>query len=153
VPEVHSGVFVLSSGMTLELNYQAGIDAATNGATYKQIAEAMGCARCTLFTLMLNNAPFKARLEQARAIGYASTADEVKTLVTDNPLTDVQMLRLHSDNAKWYLSKMDPARFGDKLDLTVSKAVDLRTAIAEGRSRMRVINAPAIEASNDPFAD
>jgi hypothetical protein len=139
--------------MSLELNYDAGIDAAHTGATYKQIAEAMGCSRATLFKMMMSNAPLKTRLEQARAIGYASTADEVKTLVTDNPLIDVQMLRLHSDNAKWYLSKMDPARFGDKLELNVNKTVDLRTAIEEGRSRTRIINAPALEASNDPFAD
>lgn len=29
-----------------------------------------------------------------------------------------QAAKVYSDNAKWILSKLDPARFGDKLDLT-----------------------------------
>jgi hypothetical protein len=160
MPMVQFGVFVLPSGMPNQYQsladldrYEEAIETASNGGTLKAIARALGCSLSSLAKILSTNAPFKQRLEQARAVGFSATADEVRTLVQDNPLTDVQMLRLQSDNAKWYLSKMDPARFGEKLDLTVSKAVDLRAAIAEGRSRMRVINAPAIEAANDPFAD
>jgi AraC-like DNA-binding protein len=136
-----------------KLMYEAALTVASAGGTIKKIAATLGCSPRYLSKILATNAPFRQSYEQARATGYALTADEIKTLVTDNPLTDVQMLRLHSDNAKWYLSKMDPARFGDKLDVTVSKGVDLRTAIAEGRSRTRIVNAEAIEAVNDPFAD
>lgn len=139
--------------MAPTLNYPGAIELAAKGATIKQIAAELGCSPASMAKLLARDAPFRQALEQARSIGFASIADEVKTLVTDNPLTDVQMLRLHADNAKWYLSKMEPARYGEKLDVTVTKGVDLRTAIAEGRARTRILNAPAIESCNDPFAD
>jgi hypothetical protein len=135
------------------LNYADALELAAKGSTIKQIATALGCSPHGLARLLTIDPLFKQALDQARAVGFDTLADEVKTLVTDNPLTDVQMLRLHSDNAKWYLSKMNPARYGDKLDLTITKQVDLRSAILEGRSRTRIVNAEQIEGCNDPFAD
>jgi hypothetical protein len=67
-------------------------------------------------------AGFAPRYARARAVGYEHLADEIIEIsdapimfngAPDNAL--VQHARLRSDNRKWFLSKVLPKRFGDKV--------------------------------------
>lgn len=89
---------------------------------------------------------------QAREIGLMNKAEMLEHIVSQNPFVDPNLLRLQSDNLKWLLSKLMPQVFGDKLDLTISKQVDIGSAIAEGRARTRLVNAPVL-ADGDIWAD
>ena len=69
---------------------------------------------------------FASKYARARSIGYERLADEIIGIgdapimfngVPDNAL--VQQARLRSDNRKWYLSKVLPKRFGDRVEATV----------------------------------
>ena len=65
---------------------------------------------------------FAAKYARARAIGYECLADEIID-ISDAPIMFegrpdnalVQQARLRSDNRKWFLSKVLPKRFGDKV--------------------------------------
>ena len=65
---------------------------------------------------------FASKYARARAAGYERLADEIIDISDasirfdgrpDNAL--VQQARLRSDNRKWFLSKVLPKRFGDKV--------------------------------------
>lgn len=138
----------------LKLDYEGALELAARGASLKLIAERLGCSPVYMSKVLAQHAPFRQAMEQARIVGFSITADEVKTLVPDNPLLDPNLIRIHADNLKWYLSKMHPAVFGEKLDMTISKQVDIGSAIQEGRARTRIVNAPLVsDGANDPFAD
>lgn len=50
----------------------------------------------------------------------------------DNPVKARNMI----DVRKWRASKMNPSKYGERLDINVTKTVDIKAAILEGRSRM-----------------
>jgi hypothetical protein len=67
-------------------------------------------------------AGFASKYARARSVGYERLADEIID-ISDAPIMFegrpdnalVQQARLRSDNRKWYLSKVLPKRFGDKV--------------------------------------
>jgi hypothetical protein len=44
--------------------------------------------------------------------------------------------RLYVDTVKWYVGKVAPKKYGDKLDLNVTGKVTVGDAIEEGRKRV-----------------
>ena len=54
--------------------------------------------------------------------------------IADNEL-DPHRARIMVDARKWYASKMVPHKYGDKLDINLTGAVDVRAAITEARKR------------------
>jgi hypothetical protein len=74
-----------------------------------------------------NGRGFAAKYARARAIGYECLADEIID-ISDAPIMFegrpdnalVQQARLRSDNRKWFLSKVLPKRFGDKVTTEVT---------------------------------
>ena len=70
---------------------------------------------------------FAKRYHEARALGYERLADEILEISDascmlegrpDNAL--VQQARLRTDNRKWFLSKVLPKRFGDKVTAEIT---------------------------------
>jgi hypothetical protein len=49
---------------------------------------------------------------------------------------DVQRARLKSENLRWYISKVNPGRYGDRLDLTVTEKLDVSEALKAARARL-----------------
>jgi len=60
---------------------------------------------------------FFTQYTRARDIGLDCMADEVHE-IADNVEGDVQRDRLRFDSRRWYLSKLAPKRYGDKVALT-----------------------------------
>lgn len=61
---------------------------------------------------------FATAIARAKQDGYDSRAEQA--VAKAKIATDAPLGRLAFDADRWYLSKIDPARYGDKLDLTSS---------------------------------
>lgn len=60
---------------------------------------------------------FRLQYEEACNVRTESMFEEINE-IADNKKGEVQRDRLRVDTRKWYLSKMKPKKYGDKLDLT-----------------------------------
>lgn len=86
----------------------------------------------------------------ARQDGLEELADKLLTITDDEP--DVLRARLKSENTRWVLSKRKPHVYGDRLDLNVTKTVDIGAALLEARSRVSIPTL-AIEAESTVITD
>lgn len=59
---------------------------------------------------------FAAAIARAREVGFDARAD--RAVEAAKEATDPQRGRLAFDAERWYLSKLHPKRYGDKVDLT-----------------------------------
>ena len=103
--------------------------------------------------------------DRARAAVIERLADEVMELADkpvaklDNGATDPGLVRqrqLQVDTRKWFLSKLAPKVYGDRLDVSVSdNRISIQGALAAAQSRLvDVIDvAPRLNASNVQSAD
>lgn len=71
-----------------------------------------------------------ARAQQVRA---ELLADEIVEIADD--ATDSQKARNQIDVRKWYASKMQPHKYGERIDLNVNQTVDIGAALMEARQR------------------
>ena len=76
---------------------------------------------------------FREQYEEARNV-QAETMFEELIEIADAKKKDVMRDRLRVDTRKWYLSKVLPKKFGDKLDLTTG-GKKLPTPIYGGQSK------------------
>ncbi len=65
---------------------------------------------------------FFAKYARARDLGLESLADEVMAIATGVKPEDVPRARLEFDAKRWYLSKLAPKRYGDRLQQEVTGA-------------------------------
>lgn len=73
---------------------------------------------------------FKGQYADARVAQACHLFDELKE-IADDTTGDVNRDRLRVDTRKWYLSKLAPKIYGDKLDMTTN-GKDLPTPICGG---------------------
>lgn len=69
--------------------------------------------------------------QQARA---EILADEIVDIADSEP--DPNRARVMVDARKWYASKMQPSKYGDRIDLNVTAAIDISAALNDARSRI-----------------
>jgi hypothetical protein len=74
-----------------------------------------------------------ARAKEIRADVFA---DAIIDIVDDDSI-DPQMARNRADARKWHASKMNPSRFGDRIELNINKKPDLAGALLEGKRRVQ----------------
>ncbi len=136
-------------------NYDAGLDAALEGLSYEQIAQAMGCSKRTLVRLRQDYVPFNDTLSRARAIALEYLADDLRCVVEQHPEHhgNPQLLKTLFEAGKWYLSVSDPKKYGDKMHLEVTERVDLKSALQQAEQRVIVINASKQTNQAPPQAD
>lgn len=120
--------------MIERINIEAGLEIAAQGGKTVDIARAMGCSARQFCQLKRQHADFAHAVDNAREQGYIIKAELLETLIEDNPLASVDELRLQFDISRFLLSKMYPAKFGEKLTLAVER-VDLMGAMAEAKAR------------------
>src|SRR5689334_2782143 len=137
-----------------QLNIEAGLEVAAQGGKTIDIARAMGCSVSHYSQLKRVHPDFSQSVDNAREQGYILKAEMLETLVEDNPLASVDELRLQFDISRFLLSKMYPAKFGERMTLAVEK-VDIQGAMVEAKSRAaaarRAIPPPMKVIEVDPF--
>ena len=79
--------------------------------------------------LVAKDEAFATQYARARDIGLDKMADEALAITDDATPGDVNVARLRFDARRWYLSKLAPKRYSDKLDLSgsIKASVTLRT--------------------------
>jgi hypothetical protein len=118
-----------------DYNIEAGLAEACAGKPLRSIAQVMGCTIRHLQRLLTRDTEFNQAMLRARMSGNQIIADEILTLADDHVEADPQWLRVKADNMKWYLKVMQPAIFGDKIQMQVEH-VDLKGALIEARTRV-----------------
>jgi len=98
----------------------------------------------TVFEWLNADSLFVEQYARARDKGLDAMAEELLEIAdepvgsTDNGATDngaVARNRLRVDARKWYLSKLAPKRYGDRLELDGHVEIDLATSILAARKR------------------
>lgn len=78
-----------------------------------EAAERCGIHRQRIDERELADEGFRSRIARAREIGYAARAE--KAVIEAKSAEDAAKGRLAFDAERWLLSKLDPRRYGDKL--------------------------------------
>ena len=99
----------------------------SEGHTLRQIARELGCDASAIAHWVREDqdagGAFSQQYARAREIGFGMMSEEI-IAISDADYTGpdgfvdngaVQQARLRSDNRKWYLSKMLPRQYGDKV--------------------------------------
>lgn len=75
---------------------------------------------------------FGTRYARARSVGYDCRAERAVTEAQDMAVKDAQAARVIFDAERWYLGKMKPKVYGDKIDVTTAgeKVTMDETAVA-----------------------
>jgi hypothetical protein len=142
----------------LDINEVKACELAAEGQPLKKIAAGITISPSQLARHLDDSPDFARRFQKSREIGIQLIADDLTTIVEDNPLVDFQTLRLKSDNIKWIAGKLLARIFGDKIEIKV-EAVDLRGAIEDGRKRAHavidIVGIPVLSAPDpeDPFEE
>ena len=74
-------------------------------------------------------------------------AEKIYTDVYNEP--DSAKARAMLEVTKWYTAKINPQKYGDKLEVNVSGSIDLNQAIIDAKKRVEIIDAEIIEVNDD----
>lgn len=109
--------------------------------------ETVACdeARITKDTLMLytsKDVDLAAMMYNARARGFDTLADVLLHIDTDVEYgsSDPKVMKVISDNIKWYLSRKDSKRYGDKVLVEHTLHADKEIVEALSRGKERALN-------------
>lgn len=119
--------------------FDLALNLAAEGKPVRTIIAAVGCSRTQFYKILQNNPGFEREYSRARKFGFETVAEDVLTLVDDDPFGDPQLLKIKSDNMKWFLGVCDPARYGQRQTVTV-ETVDISAALTEAKQRAKTID-------------
>ena len=84
-----------------------------------------------------NREDFYTQYAQARNTGLDAMAEEVMAIADVENADDVHRARLRVDTRKWYLSKLAPKRYGDRLNVDHGVQDSLAEVMKEINGRTR----------------
>ena len=93
-----------------------------------EAAKRCGVHRSTIDRREEADSAFAARIARAREIGYAARAEQA--VIAAKTAEDAAKGRLAFDADRWWLSKIDPARYGDRSTVEHRGKVSLETLVA-----------------------
>lgn len=110
------------------------IELLSNGELVTDVAEELGISMRALHMERLRDAKFGIACIDALDLGAEVQADDL--LKIPQRIEDTNKARLLSDNSKWLLSRRHAKRYGDRVDINVTKTVDVKGAMQEARERL-----------------
>ena len=114
-----------------------------SGRSMKGIIRELGFKPSIIWNMCEKDTVFRDRLSRARIQGVDSLVDDILEISDQEP--DVQRARLKTDNIKWIASKLQPNKYGDRIDVNVTNSIDLNQAMVEARKRMMAKMPQAID--------
>lgn len=116
------------------------LELVSQGATWKKISEAVGLSVSVMFNYRRKNNEFNELVNQAQEMGFEIDADKLKTAHDD--IADPLKARLFSENTRWLLARRAAHRYGDRLDITTNRTIDIGRALQEARARAGMLIEP-----------
>ena len=106
------------------------------GESLKSICAKLNIPLNHVFDYANKDPSFDKRMQQSRVYNSHVLADEL-IHCTDNAITiaDSAVARVWSDNAKWVAAKMNPARYGERLEVNVTH-LDLSSVLLAAENRV-----------------
>lgn len=114
--------------------FQAVIDAICGGKALKKAIADIGVSVNTFYGYIAAD-PLSGQIYHRAQLARAEVlADEIIDIADteDNYMKARNMI----DARKWYTGKLNPAKFSDRLDITVTERVDIRGALDAAKSRV-----------------
>jgi hypothetical protein len=115
--------------MTKEEIGLAVVETWSNGGRISDVIKAAGLSIGGFYSILNRYSKVQVAYDQARKIKADRYADEV-VAVSDEEL-DPQRARVKIDARKWVASVYNRALYGDKVDLNLTGALDLRAALTQ----------------------
>jgi len=114
--------------------WTAALEDAVVAAIEETGSQLEAAKRCGIHTNTINNrerddVDFCSRIARAREIGYAARAEQA--VIAAKTAEDAAKGRLAFDADRWWLSKIDPARYGDRSTVEHRGKVSLETLVAD----------------------
>lgn len=107
---------------------------ATEGKLIKNIRAHLGYDSNQWYKIMAAYPLFAQKLNHARIIGYTEIAESV--LGIPEEYCDPQQGRVALECKKVFLGWMDPAKYGNRIDLHVTQTLDITAALESSRRRL-----------------
>lgn len=105
------------------------------GERTSRVLDSLGVHDMQLKRLRDSDAEFAAAFAEAEECQCERLADQLMEIPEDE--RDVQRARLVSDNVKWLLARRARGKYGDKVDVTVTQHIDIRTQFEAAERRLR----------------
>lgn len=110
------------------------IDEIYSGVSVKSILDNRRVNASDFFKFLYDNPELNAEFLKAQQARGELMADEIVD-IADNE-TDHTRARNRIDSRKWYASRIQPQKWGEKIDIAVHQQIDIRGALDEARSRV-----------------
>ena len=113
------------------------LDQLANGQTLVKACESVGITTGAFMQRLPSKTSLAVAFAHARDAGAEVMADSLLSIPDE--VADVNRARLKADNIKWILARRHAGKYGDRIDVNVNAQVDLTSAIAEARNRLRSV--------------
>ena len=131
------------------------IEDVAEGTGLRAAIASRGATIRSFFSVLHTMPDLEAAYDLARKARAEVLVDEV-ILIADNLELNPIRARNQIDARKWYAAKMQPTKYGDRLDINVNQTVDISGALNDAKARVtrrisdarQVIEAQAIETTD-----
>ena len=111
---------------------EKALEMASTGSPMVSICVAMGISVRQLYRYLNIDPIFKQELTDARNVHGYILEDELLSITRDcETFVEVKKAAIESENIKSVLAYRNPQRYGNKVDLTVNKGIDLSSVLIE----------------------
>jgi hypothetical protein len=118
----------LSIALAIEI-----IDEICSGASLKQTLLNRKVPIPSFFEYIAANPVLSNRYGRAQLARAELLVEEIVDIADTE--SDPQKARVRTDVRKWYASKMQPQKYGDRVDINVNQTVDINAALSEAKRR------------------
>jgi len=127
---------------TLVEEVEAVIHDIGNGLTYKGALSKANISPFDFHRVVNHNPELKQLYSLAKHSYAQCIASEVVDIADDRKL-DYMRSKNMIDARKWCSAKLDPANFGDKMEIDIKRSVSLSEALEE--AKMRTVSSPRVD--------
>lgn len=115
------------------------------GESLKRIIDSEQMHPAEFFKTVYGTPGLSESYSQAQKARAELMVEETVEITDEEP--DPQRARVRIDARRWYASKMQPQKYGEKLDLNVNQTVDIGLALKEARKRLLPESDPTMDSS------
>lgn len=133
-----------SIGESKNDTFIAVIDAFSNGLTLRKALYSQSVSHSDWTKALIDRSDIQLAFETAKRHRADLIADDLLDIVDDETLEVGRAFNMMRAR-QWLASKYAPKTFGDKLDVTVTKTVDITLALSDARKRLDAIEAETAE--------